>query len=187
MGQSVGVHRSSAELEAGLDRIRRAPADAGIVELVVARPAVGERVLLDEAMLDVDVGVVGDCWLTRGSSSTPDGLADPRAQVTLMNARAAALFAGDRERWALAGDQLYVDFDLGEANLPAGSRLAVGSAVLELSDKPHTGCQKFSQRFGLDALRFVNSPEGRRLRLRGANARVAEPGVVRLGDLVTKA
>ena len=103
-----------------------------------------------------------------------------------MNARAAAAIAGERERWPLAGDQLYVDLDLSLANLPPGSRVQIGSAVIEFSEAPHTGCAKFSARFGVDALRFVNSPTGRELRLRGANCRVVVAGTVRPGDAIRK-
>ena len=161
-----------------LDHVRRAPADAGTVELVVRRPAEGEREILAEAELDSDAGLVGDRW---GS-----GKADPAMQLTLMNARSAALVAGGRERWPLAGDQLYVDFDLSEANLPPGTRLAIGTAVVEISDVPHRGCGKFSKRFGVDALKLVNSPVGRELNLRGVNARIVQGGVVRPGDPVAK-
>jgi MOSC domain-containing protein YiiM len=173
-------------LEQSLDHIREAPADGGSVELIAIRPAVDEREILTEARLDPEEGLVGDSWRARGSSSMPDGSANPVAQVTLMNARAAAAVAGDREQWALAGDQIYVDLDLSLLNLPAGSRIQIGSAVLEFSEAPHTGCAKFSARFGNDALRFVNSPLGRELRLRGANCRVVVGGTVRPGDTITK-
>jgi MOSC domain-containing protein YiiM len=158
-------------LEDRLDHIREAPADAGTVELIAVRPAEDERETLTEAWLDLNEGVVGDTWRTRGSSRTADGGPNPEAQLTLMNARAAAAIAGERGRWAEAGDQLYVDLDLSIANLPPGSRVQIGSAVIEFSEEPHTGCAKFSARFGNDALRFVNSPVGRELRLRGANCR----------------
>jgi MOSC domain-containing protein YiiM len=173
-------------LEQSLDHIREAPADGGSVELIAIRPAVDEREILTEARLDPEEGLVGDSWRARGSSSMPDGSANPVAQVTLMNARAAAAVAGEREQWALAGDQIYVDLDLSLLNLPAGSRIQIGSAVLEFSEAPHTGCAKFSARFGNDALRFVNSPLGRELRLRGANCRVVVGGTVRPGDAITK-
>jgi MOSC domain-containing protein YiiM len=176
-------HLTGAELEAGLEHVRAAPADLGSVELVLRRPAEGERELLEEAELTPEDGVVGDRWAT-GRRRRP---ANPDTQLTLMSARAADLVAGgERGRWPLAGDQLYVDLDLSEANLPAGTRLAVGTAVVELTPPPHTGCKKFVQRFGLDAMQFVNSPEGRALRLRGANARVVEAGVVRPGDEIRK-
>jgi len=174
------------ELESGLEEIRRAPRDAGRLELIVRRPAEDEREIVEEAELDLGDGLVGDTWRVRGSSRTPDGGADPQAQITLMSARAVALVAVSEDRRALAGDQLYVDLDIGHENLPAGSRLGIGSAVIEISEKPHTGCEKFAARFGRDALRFVNSPAGRALRLRGVNARVVVPGRIHRGDEVRK-
>ncbi len=179
-------HLSTADLEAGLGKVRASPAESGTVDLIVRRPAVDEREVLAEGTLDLDAGLEGDTWPVRGSSRTPDGSSHPGMQVTVMNVRAALLVAHDPERRILAGDQLYVDLDLSTANLPPGTRLALGSAVLEVSDQPHTGCAKFSARFGVDALRFVNSPVGRELRLRGLNARVVVPGTVRVGDAIRK-
>jgi len=179
-------HLSTEELERGVEDVRAAPRDDGRVELIVRRPAVDDREVVAEGELDLEVGLQGDTWRDRGSSSTPDGTANPVAQITVMNARAAALIAGNRDRWPLAGDQLFVDLDLGGANLPPGTRLSLGTAVLEVSAKPHTGCKKFAQRFGQDAARFVNSPVGRELNLRGINTRVVVPGTVRVGDAVRK-
>jgi hypothetical protein len=179
-------HLGRSELEQGIGVIRDSPKDAGTIELIVCRPAPGERTVVDEAHLDLVDGLVGDTWRTRGSTSTPDGAAHPDRQLTLMNSRAAALFARTRERWPLAGDQLYVDVDLSGENLPAGTRLTLGSAVIEVTAEPHTGCAKFSQRFGVDALRFVNSPVGRELNLRGINARVIEPGTFERGDTIRR-
>lgn len=173
-------------LTAGLDHIRRSPADVGTLELVVCRPAVGERQVVDEGWLDLDLGLVGDNWRVRGSTSTPDGSPHPDAQLTVMGSRAAALVAGPVERWGLAGDQLYIDLDLSEGQLPAGSRLAIGSAVIEITAKPHRGCAKFAHRFGPEALRFVNTGPGRSLNLRGRNARVVTPGPVRAGNSVRR-
>jgi MOSC domain-containing protein YiiM len=180
----MSAHATPAELEAGLNTVREAPTDRGTLELVVVRPEVGEREVLDEATLDLDDGVVGDRWRSAGRSGGRP--ANVNAQVTLMSARAAALVAGDRERWPLAGDQLYVDLDLSGENLPPGTRLGIGSAVVEVTVEPHTGCKKFTERFGLDAMVFVNSPEGRALNLRGINTRVVEAGTVRVGDIVSK-
>ncbi len=175
-------HFGTAELEAGLDHVRAAPADTGRVELVVRRPAEGERELLDAGELDLEGGLAGDRW-SLGKRGRP---ANADTQLTLMSARAADLVAGTRERWPLAGDQLYVDIDLSEANLPSGTRLAVGAAVVEITPPPHTGCKKFVERFGKEAMLFVNSPEGRALRLRGVNARVVTAGAVRPGDEIRK-
>ena len=172
-------HVTPEELLAGLDHIRSSPADRGTVELIVRRPAEDLREVLVAAQLDTKVGLIGDRWHL-GASPTND------AQLTLVNARLAQLVAGGRERWPLAGDQLYVDFDLSVDNVPAGTRLTIGEAVIELTEVPHTGCAKFSGRFGSDALKFVNKSPGRELRLRGANARVVTAGTVRLGDVVAK-
>lgn len=180
-------HLTKEELEAGLGDVLLSPKDEGVLELIVRRPREDEREVLDEGRLDLIEGLVGDSWRARGSSRTPDGTAHPDTQLNVMNSRALALVAQDRERWRLAGDQLIIDMDLSDENLPAGTRLALGSAVIEVTDQPHTGCKKFVARFGLDAMKFVNSPEGRRLRLRGLNARVIRPGVIRAGDVVRKA
>ena len=176
-------HVEISALEDGLAAVRRSPRDGGTVELIVCRPAEGERRALVEARLDEEQGLIGDGWHARGRSAQ-NGAPHPDRQLTLMNARAAALVAGPRERWALAGDQLYVDLDLGEANLPPGTRLRVGSAVIEVTAEPHRGCGKFSRRFGVDAMRWVNSAVGRELNLRGINARIVRGGTVRTGDAI---
>jgi len=171
-------------LEAGRAHALASPVGRGMVEMLVVRPEPGARTVLDEAVLDPEVGMVGDCWLARGSRHTEDGSASPLMQLTLMNARVVDLVAGARDRWPLAGDQLYVDLDLGAASVPPGTRLRVGTAVVEVTEQPHTGCAKFAERFGIEAARFVNSPVGRAHRFRGLNARVVEAGVVRPGDVV---
>jgi MOSC domain-containing protein YiiM len=107
-------------------------------------------------------------------------------QLNVMNARAVALIAREEGRWALAGDQLYVDLDLARDNLPPGTRLAIGNAVIEVTAQPHIGCGKFVQRFGVEAMKFVNGTFGRQLNLRGINAKVVQPGIIRVGDTVTK-
>ena len=172
-------------VEAGLDAVRAAPADEGRVELIVRRPEVDAREVVEEATLDLEDGLVGDNWHVKPSLKT--GAPNPEAQLTVMNARVTALVAGeDRERWALAGDQLYVDLDLSYRNLPPGTRLRVGEAVIEVTEEPHRGCGKFSSRFGVEALKFVNSAVGRELNLRGINTRIVTGGVVRTGDPVLK-
>jgi hypothetical protein len=183
----VGVkHLTMEELEAGLDEIRQSPKDEGVLKLIVRRPASDEREVLEEGELHLLEGLLGDSWKTRGSSRTPDGSSHPEMQLNIMNARAIALVAQDKERWPLAGDQLFIDMDLSAENLPAGTRLALGSAVIEVTAQPHTGCKKFVARFGLDAMKFVNSLVGKELHLRGINAKVVQPGVIRVGSVVKK-
>jgi hypothetical protein len=180
------THLTTTELEAGLDHIRQAPRDRGSLDLIVRRPAVGARELLEVAELDTINGLTGDTWSMRGSTRTRDGARHPDMQLNIMSARAVALVAQVRERWALAGDQLYVDMDLSENNLPPWTKLQLGTSIIEVTDQPHTGCSKFVERFGVDAMKFVNSPTGRALRLRGLNARVVQPGTVRIGDVMAK-
>jgi MOSC domain-containing protein YiiM len=173
-------HLTTPELEAGLPEVRRSPADAGVVELVVARPEVGGRDVLEEGTLDLEKGLVGDNWGTRHEAPARD------RQLNVINARLSRLVAIDPERRPLAGDQLHVDLDLSIENLPPGTRLALGSAVIEVSELPHTGCAKFVERFGREAMQFVNSSLGRELRLRGMCARVVVAGTVRPGDPIRK-
>ena len=180
-----GMHLTTDELAAGIDRVREAPAGSGTVELLVRRPAEGQREVLDVATLDPELGLVGDNWRARGSTRTDDGTAHPEMQLNVMSARAIALIAGTPDRWALAGDQLYVDLALDDVNLPTGTRLALGTAVIEVTAVPHNGCAKFAERFGRDAARFVNSPVGKELHLRGINAKVVQAGSVRRGDTIS--
>jgi hypothetical protein len=180
------THLTTQELEAGLEEVARSPKNDGVLEMIVRRPQVGAREILDEGQLDVVEGLAGDSWKQRSSKRTADGSPHPDMQLNVMNSRVAALVAQDRSRWHLAGDQLFVDFDLSEANVPAATRLAIGSAVIEVTDQPHTGCSKFIERFGLDAMKFVNAQEHEDLHLRGINARVVHPGTVRAGDRISK-
>jgi len=175
-----------AQLEAALDHIRESPKDNGVVDLIVRRPRVDSREVLDEAQFDVEQGLMGDSWIYRGSSKTADGGPHPEMQITIMNSRVVDLVAQEKERWPLAGDQLFIEMDLSKANLPAGSRIAIGSAIIEVTEPPHLGCQKFVARFGTDAMKFVNSPVGRELCMRGVHARVIQNGTVRTGDVARK-
>lgn len=179
-------HLTKDELEAGLDEIRRAPKDEGMLELIVRRPQIDEREILQEAELHLVDGLVGDSWIRRSSSRTADGSPHPDMQINIIGARVAALVAQAKDRWQLAGDQLYLDMDLSAANLPAGTQLAIGSAVIEVTSPPHTGCHKFVSRFGRDAMKFVNSTVGRELHLRGINARVVQAGSISVGNVARK-
>jgi MOSC domain-containing protein YiiM len=177
--------RARQRLVAGLDDVRAAPVGAGRLEMIVRRPALDEREVVESAELDLAVGLVGDTWSQRPSRRTPDGSPHPGRQVTLMNARAAALIAGSRANWPLAGDQLFVDLHLGRHELPPGTQVRIGAAVVEVTDQPHIGCAKFTRRFGLDATRFVNSEAALRLNVRGVNAKVVVPGPLSVGDPIT--
>lgn len=180
------AYRTAAELEAGIADVMAAPRDEGVVRLVVRRPGPGQREILEVAELDVELGLVGDDWINRPGSGSDRP--SPYAQVTLMNARLAELISGaaDPVAWAQCGDQLYLDLDLSQEHLPAGTQLAVGEAVVEITDHPHTGCAQFREWWGPDALRLVNGPRYRSLRLRGANTTVVRSGTVRPGDLARK-
>ena len=180
------THLTMEALQAGLDVIRQSPQDRGTLELIVRRPAVNDREVLTEGELDPSQGLVGDSWATRAGFRKGGRAPRPDTQLNVMNSRVIALVAQDKDRWALAGDQLFLDLDLSEKNLPAGSQLAIGTAVIEVTPEPHTGCSKFVSRFGVDAMKFVNSPIGSRLRLRGLNAKVVQGGTIRVGDVATR-
>ena len=179
-------HLEAEELEAGLKNILQSPKDHGVLKLIVRRPDVDQREVLEEAELNTTEGLVGDNWRRRGSGMTQDGSAHPEMQLNIMNARVIGLVASSRERWPLAGDQLYVDLDLTKDNLPPGSRLQLGTAILEVSEVPHLGCKKFASRFGVEATKFVNSRRGKQLNLRGINAKVVQSGIVRVGNTASK-
>ena len=179
-------HLDAEELQNGLEHVLAAPAASGTVEMIVRRPEVDAREVLDQGELALDVGLVGDNWLQKGYRKTADGKAHPEMQINLMNVRVIRLLAGDRENWPLAGDQFFVDLDLSDENLPAGTRLAIGSAILEITAVPHLGCKKLTARFGLEAMKFVNSGRGKELNLRGINAKVIEPGTVSTGAGISK-
>ena len=179
-------HLSTPDLEAGLDNIRNSPKDQSVLDLIVSRPEEDAREVMELADLDVKVGLVGDTWQDRPSARSGDGKAHPDMQITIMNSRFAALIAQDKDRWQLSGDQLFADFDISLENVPPGTRIAMGSAVLEATDQPHTGCKKFSARFGVDALQLVSSPVGKELHLRGINCKVVQGGEIKPGDIVKK-
>lgn len=177
---------TTAELHEGLTDIRQSPTNEGELKMIVRRPKVNGREVVTEAALDPVEGLVGDNWRYRGSSRTDDGTPHPDMQLNIINTRLVALISPDESRWQLAGDQLFLDLNLSKENLPAGTQLALGTAVIEVTAQPHTGCKKFVQRFGLDAMKFVNSDVGRALQLRGINAKVIQAGVIRVGDRARK-
>jgi hypothetical protein len=182
----MSTHLTLEELNDKLAAAGQSPQDSGTVEMIVRRPAVGEREVLQQAEVDLNEGLVGDTWQVRGSKSTDDGRAHPEAQLAIMNSRTIHAIAQDRSLWPLAGDQLFLDLDLSAENLPAGTQLAIGTAILEVTPLPHNGCAKFTERFGSGATKLVNSPEGRENRRRGINTRVVQAGTIQVGDVVTK-
>lgn len=182
------THLSASELAAGLDLVLDSPKDHGRVEMIVARPSEGERRVLDDGVFNPENGLEGDTWRIRASTRDPHGEVDPDRQVTVINRRFLELIAaGDKQRWPQAGDQLVVDLDLSVENLRPGDRLEAGTAVFRVTAVPHSGCAKFSRRFGVEAVKFANSAEGKRLRLRGMYLKVVRPGTVRVGDAILKA
>ena len=180
---TTAVHLNSEELKAGLEEIRQSPKQQGSLEMIVRRPQTEMRDIVQEGELDLDIGLVGDNWKTRGG---PERSANPETQITLTNARAIQHIAQSNDRGALAGDQLYVDFDISEENAPAGTRLSIGSAILKITPEPHNGCKKFVERFGMDAMLFVNSDIGKAMHLRGVNARVVQAGTIAVSEAVLK-
>ena len=178
------IHLTLAELEQGIEHLLESPKNEGILKLIVRRPAINEREVLENGELDVEIGLKGDNWLTRGSSRTTNGLGHPEMQLNVMNYRFAGLIAGSRDRIPMAGDQLFVDLDLSPQNLPPGTRLSIGSAVIEVTAIPHLGCKKFVGRFGVEAMKFANSEFGRKHSLRGINAKVVQAGSIATGDPV---
>lgn len=179
-------HKLLTNMEQALPHILDSPATTGTIELIVCRPKTGERKILSDCELTIEEGLVGDNWKQRGYSRSPDRSANVEMQLNLMNARSIAAITDNREHWPLAGDQFFVDFDLSKNNLPAGTRLQIGEAVIEVTAEPHLGCLKFSERFGKDAVKFVNSDSGKQLNLRGINAKVIVAGRVRSGDPISK-
>lgn len=179
-------YKDFATLEKGFDIIKESPSIEGILQLIVIRPEVDQRKELDEGVLDEKQGLIGDNWATRRSSRTRNGSAHPDMQINIMNSRVIELISQQRSDWKMAGDQLFVDFDLSKTNVPPGTRLAVGEAILEVTPLPHTGCKKFAQRYGVDALKFISTPSGREWQLRGINAKVVTSGPIKVGDRVTK-
>ena len=179
-------HLSTPDLEAGLEQIRNSPKNQSVLDMIVSRPEEDAREIMELADLDVVVGLVGDTWQDRPSARSGDGKAHPDMQITLMNSRVADLVAQSKERWPLSGDQLFADMDLSKTNVPPGTRISVGKAVLEATDQPHTGCKKFASRFGVDALKFISSSTTEALQLRGINLKVIEGGEIKPGDIVKK-
>ena len=179
-------HLSAPDLEAGLDHIINSPKNQSVLDMIVSRPEEDAREVMELADLDVNVGLVGDTWQDRPSARSGDGKAHPDMQITIMNSRVANLVAQDKERWPLSGDQLFADIDLSADNMPPGTRISVGAAILVATDQPHTGCKKFAARFGADALKFISSPVGKELQLRGINCKVVQNGEIKPGDSVKK-
>lgn len=173
-------HLTTVELENGLPAVLESPREVGQLVAIVVRPATDQRRVVASARVSPDGGVDGDRWV----HESPD---DTSGQVSLMNARFLHQIAGHEDAVPLAGDNLIVDFDLSEENLPAGSQLAIGAnAVFEVNAAPHTGCGKLQQRYGADVRKFMNDTRGTQLHLRGRYGHVVRGGIIAVGDTVRK-
>jgi MOSC domain-containing protein YiiM len=170
------AHLTRESLEQRFHELPAPPLDVGKVALVVRRPDAGVRELPPRARLTVEGGLEGDRW-----AAGPDRKVE--SQVTLMRADVSRLVANGQPV-ELCGDNLLVELDLSKENLPAGTRIEIGTALCEVTPKPHTGCSKFSGRFGADALAFAAGPEHASRRLRGIHVRVLEDGEVSPGDVI---
>ena len=180
-------HATAVELEQGLAEVIASPAESGELTTIFIRPATNERRSVESATLTTEGGIDGDHWAADGFYSLPDGGPDPRCQVSIMNARFLRQVAVEEDAMCLAGDNLIVDLDLSEANLPAGNQLAIGAdVVVELTDLKHSGCGKFARRYGDEAKKFANDERGMALHLRGRYARVVRGGSIAVGDVVRK-
>ena len=179
-------HLTFDELNAGLAHIRASPKEEGRLEAIIARPAPGERRDLASSEISLAGGVHGDHWAKGCWKTTADGKPDPDVQICMMNARCIELIAQERSNWPPAGDNFFIDMDLTPGNMPPGTRLGIGSAIIEVTGIAHNGCASFIERYGRDACVFVNTGEGERLRLRGIYARVVRDGRVSVGDKVKK-
>jgi MOSC domain-containing protein YiiM len=180
------MYLTGAELNQGLEHIQNSPNDDGILQMIVIRPATNERVALEKCPISSKFGVHGDNWAIKCWKTLPDGSPHPEVQIAITNSRCIALLARDKSRMPLAGDNLYVDLNLSDDNLRAGQKLAIGSAIIEITAHAHNGCAKFKARYGPDAVQFVNSPIGKKLHLRGIYAKVVQDGVVQVGDRIMK-
>ena len=180
------LHVTTQQLEEGLDLIKKSPNDNALVDMIVCRPTEGNRKILQEGFLDKVIGLEGDNWIDRGSAKTADGCSHPDMQLNIMNSRSITLIARQKDRWQLAGDQLFIDLNLTDKNIPAGTRLSIGDAIIEVTAIPHNGCKKFTERYGIDAVKFVNSPIGKELHLRGVNAKIIKSGKIKVSDVVKK-
>ena len=179
------AHLSADQLRERAANLAPAPTNNGTVTTLVIRPETDARKVVSTVHVVPGKGIIGDNFLERGNSKTPDGKAHPEAQICVMNAPVLDVIAdGDADAAVLAGDQLLVDFDLSTSNAPAGTRLSIGTAIFEVANKPHNGCAKFAERFGMDAARFANSDKVQRYR--GINVMVVTEGDVSVGDTIIK-
>ncbi|MCX4026571.1 MOSC domain-containing protein [Endozoicomonas sp. SM1973] len=182
----MNSYTSREGLELALEIIKQSPKQEGSVKLIVCRPSVDQRKVLEVGELSLEEGLLGDNWKQRELTRSKNGMVKVDNQLNLMNSRVIEAITTDKEQWQLAGDQFYVDFDLSYENTPPGAQLLIGNAIIEVTEEPHLGCKKFADRFGMDAVKFVNSEQGKQLNLRGINAKIIKPGLVKVGSIIKK-
>lgn len=175
-------HVTAAELAKALPDVLSAPGTDAPIAGLCFRPGFGLRSFPPSLRLTRAFGIPGERWLTAPWLKLPDGSADPRIQVSILPSRVLDLVWRDRETTVHPGDTIVADLDMTDANLPPGTLLQAGTAILRVSDQPNDGCVKWKARYGQAAMDWITDPAHAALRLRGVLCEVFADGVVAVGD-----